>query len=84
MIRFRFSLLVGLLFVAVTAARAEDTRLLRFPAIHGDRIVFSYAGDLYSVSASGGVARRLDERPGIRDVRAVFAERQGDRVHGAV
>ena len=64
MIRFRFSLLVGLLLVAVTAARAEDTRLLRFPAIHGDRIVFSYAGDLYSVSASGGVARRLTSDQG--------------------
>jgi tricorn protease len=64
MIRFRFSLLVGLLLIAVAAARAEDTRLLRFPAIHGDRIVFSYAGDLYSVSASGGVARRLTSDQG--------------------
>jgi tricorn protease len=34
-------------------------RLFRFPAIHGNRIVFSYAGDLYIVDANGGVARRL-------------------------
>ncbi len=38
---------------------ADEARLLRFPAIHGDQVVFSYAGDLYTVSAEGGVARPL-------------------------
>jgi tricorn protease len=38
---------------------APEARLLRFPAIHGDQIVFTYAGDLFGVSAAGGVARRL-------------------------
>jgi tricorn protease len=38
---------------------ADEARLLRFPAIHGDKVVFTYAGDLYAVPASGGVARRL-------------------------
>lgn len=33
--------------------------MLRFPAINGDQIVFSYAGDLYSVAAAGGIARKL-------------------------
>ena len=37
----------------------QEARLLRFPAIHGDKIVFSYAGDLYTVSSAGGVARKL-------------------------
>jgi len=37
----------------------QEARLLRFPTIHGDKIVFSYAGDLYTVSSSGGVARKL-------------------------
>lgn len=46
--------------VLSTGARADDeTRLLRFPAIHRDQIVFTYAGDLYTVPAAGGVARRL-------------------------
>jgi tricorn protease len=43
---------------------ADEARLLRFPAIHGDQIVFSYAGDLFSVSSNGGVARRLTSHPG--------------------
>jgi tricorn protease len=41
------------------ASGQQEARLLRFPAIYGDQIVFSYAGDLYSVSANGGLARKL-------------------------
>ena len=37
----------------------DEARLLRFPAIHGNQIVFTYAGDLFTVPATGGVARRL-------------------------
>ena len=37
----------------------QESRLLRFPAIHGNQIVFTYSGDLYTVSAAGGVARKL-------------------------
>ncbi|HYW94640.1 MAG TPA: S41 family peptidase [Bacteroidales bacterium] len=42
----------------------EEARLLRFPAIHGDQLVFSYAGDLYTVKGDGGMARRLTSNPG--------------------
>lgn len=48
-----------LLLGANRSAAQDETRLLRFPAIHGDRVVFTYAGDLYTVPASGGTARRL-------------------------
>ena len=51
-------LLSGLL-LAVNSFAQSETRLLRFPAIHGDQIVFTYAGDLYSVSSKGGTARKL-------------------------
>jgi len=37
----------------------QETGLLRFPAVHGDQVVFTYAGDLFTVPAAGGVARRL-------------------------
>ena len=42
----------------------QEARLLRFPAIHGNQIVFSYAGDLYTVAATGGVARKLTNNVG--------------------
>ena len=42
----------------------EEARLLRFPATNGSQIVFSYAGDLYSVGMDGGVARKLTNHEG--------------------
>lgn len=41
------------------ASAQQEARLLRFPAIYGNQVVFSYAGDLYTVSANGGLARKL-------------------------
>ncbi len=37
----------------------EEARLLRFPAIRGDKLAFCYGGDLWTCSADGGVARRI-------------------------
>jgi len=45
-------------------AQPGEARLLRFPTIHGDRIVFTYAGDLYTVSVQGGIARKLTSHDG--------------------
>jgi tricorn protease len=56
-------LLVHLSLLAPAFSQTE-TRLLRFPAIYGNQIVFSYAGDLYTVSAKGGTARKLTNDPG--------------------
>ena len=41
-------------------ARAQ-TKLLRFPDIHGNQLVFTYGGDLWTASTAGGVATRLTE-----------------------
>ncbi len=40
-------------------------KLLRFPDIHGDKVVFSYAGDLWRVSDKGGQAFRITSHPGL-------------------
>ncbi|MGB8775381.1 MAG: S41 family peptidase [Terriglobales bacterium] len=37
----------------------------RYPAIHSDTIIFTAEGDLWSVSAKGGAARRLTSNPGM-------------------
>ena len=50
--------------LAWTVAEADEARLLRFPAIHGNRLVFTYAGDLYTAPSSGGIARRLTSHAG--------------------
>ncbi len=56
-------LTLGLL-ASVIFSYGEEGRLLRFPHINGDKIVFSYAGDLYTVDADGGTARRLTSHIG--------------------
>src|SRR3954454_704137 len=43
----------------------EPARMLRFPDINGDLIAFVYAGDIWTVPASGGTARRLTSHAGM-------------------
>jgi len=47
------------------AGADAQTKLLRFPDIHGDRIVFTYAGDLWTAPVDGGTAVRLTAHPGV-------------------
>ena len=49
---------------AGVSARADEARLLRFPATNGTEVAFSYAGDLWTVPIQGGVARRLTSHIG--------------------
>ncbi|HEX8178324.1 MAG TPA: S41 family peptidase [Pyrinomonadaceae bacterium] len=49
----------------VPAAASAQTKLLRFPDIHGDRVVFTYGGDLWIAATSGGTATRLTAHPGL-------------------
>ena len=52
-------LLIPALLLVLSMRAQEEARLLRFPAIHGNQIVFTCAGDLYTVDRTGGVARKL-------------------------
>lgn len=63
---------------------ADEARLLRFPATNGNEIVFSYAGDLYKVPATGGEARAPDFACGVRDVSPFFSGRQNDCIYRAI
>jgi len=45
--------------VSGTEVRAGERGYFRFPAIHGDTVVFVAEGDLWKVSAAGGNATRL-------------------------
>jgi len=56
-LKYRIS--VMLFAVCLMASGQNEARLLRFPAVSNDQIVFSFAGDLYSVSINGGLARKL-------------------------
>jgi len=59
-----FTLVVCVVFFFSMTLTSEETRVLRFPTIHGDQIVFTFAGDLYSVPAKGGTARKLTSHEG--------------------
>ena len=67
--RIPVSILPVWILTAVLAALAHaagaETRLLRFPDVHGDRVVFTYAGDLWSAAIAGGTAVRLTSHPGL-------------------
>ncbi|MEN6335369.1 MAG: PDZ domain-containing protein [Phycisphaerales bacterium] len=46
------------------STHTPDARMLRFPDVSADQIVFVYAGDLWIVPRTGGVARRLSSPKG--------------------
>src|SRR5467141_1730598 len=71
MISRRVSLLLFAIFSAFFASKTvAQTKLLRFPDIHGDEVVFTYGGDLWTAPVAGGTAVRLTSHPGIE----VFAK----------
>lgn len=59
-----FISIAAVLWLAVPAA-AEEARLLRFADIHGDRVAFVYAGDIWLASSTGGDAQRLTSDVGM-------------------
>ena len=69
---YRSLLLAALLLVCAAAPTSAQTgrgddlaRLLRYPDIGRGQIAFVYAGDVWTVPAAGGTARRLTSHPGL-------------------
>lgn len=56
-----FILLLSMISLTVLS---QETKLLRFPTIHGDQVCLTYAGDLYTVAKTGGIARKLTSDEG--------------------
>ncbi len=54
----------ALFLLAAIAVRADETRLMRFPDIYNNQIVFTYGSNLWIVSADGGIARQLTTHDG--------------------
>ena len=68
---FIFTMLLALGTLSLQAQ--NEAKMLRFPAIHGNQVVFSYAGDLYTVDINGGVARQLTNDPDGFEIFARFS-----------
>ena len=62
----------------------SDARLLRFPDINGDLVVFVYAGDIWSVAGCGRRRPAPDVPPGPGAVPQDLARRPLDRLLGRV
>jgi len=65
MLRSPMAIGLALCLSSTPAAAAAEARLLRFPDVHGDTVAFSHGGDLWTVPASGGTARRLTSGAGL-------------------
>ena len=64
-ITMRFFLAAILLMAFAQTNQAQDTRLLHQPDISEQKIVFVYAGDLWTADRQGGAATRLTSFPGV-------------------
>src|SRR5262245_11315123 len=60
----------GVLLLGQTRSPAPQG-YFRFPALHGDLVVFTSEGDLWRVPVTGGVAQRLTTHPGTESHAAI-------------
>ncbi|MEA3494805.1 MAG: PDZ domain-containing protein [Bacteroidota bacterium] len=55
---------LSFLIIFGNVSAQDEVRLLRFPTIYENQIVFSYAGDLFTVDSEGGLARKMTNHEG--------------------
>ena len=61
--RLSFGALVSLMLPAIASAQI-DARMFRQPDVSATHIAFVYAGDIWVVPKTGGLATRLTSAPG--------------------
>ena len=64
MIKTMLSALLLILFTSQLSLAANEGKLMTYPDIYKDKIVFTYENDLWLVNAAGGTATRLTSFPG--------------------
>ncbi len=62
-----------LLLTSFYVTAQNEAKMLRFPTIHGNDVVFTYGGDLYSVDIKGGIAHKLTNDPNGYEMFARFS-----------
>lgn len=60
----KYAALVIFVLCFLSVQSKEFSRLLRFPDVYDNQVVFTYAGDLYTGELAGGTARRLTSGQG--------------------
>ena len=60
-----------LVFLTLSLAANDKPGYYRFPAIHGDTVIFVAEGDLWKVNVNGGTAQRLTTHHGVESYPAV-------------
>lgn len=61
-------LISSLAALAMGQALTDPVRLMRWPDVHGDKIAFVYASDIWVADLKGGAARRLTSHPGLESL----------------
>jgi tricorn protease len=59
-----FFLFIFAIIGLISVSAQQEARLLRFPTIHDNQLVFTYAGNLYIVESKGGIARKITNGEG--------------------
>ena len=82
---FARTFIYTLIFICLAiSTAAAQTKLLRFPDIYGDRVVFSYASDLWTAVRQRRNGNEINGASGNGSFRQIFARRQMDRLYRAI
>jgi tricorn protease len=61
---------------AAGEVQAAHSGYYRYPSVHGETVVFTSEGDLWSVGIHGGTARRLTSDPGVESMARISTDGQ--------